>query len=314
MTVPTNAQQVVDTTGNREDLSDEIYMISPTETPFLSAIESVSATSNKHEWQTDALTAASSSNAVIDGDDPTADAVAATTRLSNSTQLMDKVPRVTSRQRASNPAGRGDELAYQVVKRMKELKRDLESALLANQAEDTDSTGTTAQTMGGIESWFTTNVSRGTNGSSGGTGDTIATDGTQRAFTEDLLKTVLQSTYDAGGDPDLILVGGFNKQAMSGFTGNATRTHEAGTRTIEAASDIYVSDFGWMEIKPSRFSRARSCLVLQTDMFACAYLQPFGIEDIAKTGHSDAKLLSVDATLECRNEAASGVVADLSTS
>lgn len=315
MTVPTGTQQVYATTGNREDLTDEIYDISPTDTPFLSAIESVSAEGVKHEWQTDALSAAVSTNAVIEGDDPTSDTVSATTRLSNYVQLMDKVPQVSSTQRSVRAAGRGDELSYQVAKRSRELKRDLESSLLANNATVVGD-ASTAREMGGIEAWFTSNVSRdATSGASGSLGTTAATDSSvTRAFAESLLQTVLQSCWDNGGDPDCILVGGFNKQAMSGFTGNATKFQDAQKRSIEAASDLYVSDFGWLEIKPSRFSRSQSALVIETDMFAVAYSQPFGIEPLAKTGHSDRRMLSVEATLEVRNQASSGIIADLTTS
>jgi hypothetical protein len=314
MTVPTNTYQAIDATGRREDLTDVIYDLTPTDTPFLSAIEAVEARNMLHEWQTDALAAASADNAVIDGDDPSADAATATTRLSNSTQLMDKVAIVSSRQRAIVSAGRRDELAYQVVKRSRELKRDVESALLSNNAEAKDTDGSTAQKMGGIESWLTSNVSRGTSGSNGGTGDTAATDGTARDFTEAMLAAVLQSCWENGGDPSMILVGGFNKRKISeNFSGFATRTHEAGTRTIEAASDVYVSDYGWLDIVPSRFSRARSALIVQPDMAAVAYLQPFKLEPLAKSGHSEKRMLSVECTLEMRNQAAHGVAADLTT-
>lgn len=315
MTVPTNTQQTYATIGNRYDIEEAVYMITPTDTPFLSACEAVDADNVLHQWQTDALAAATADNAVVEGDDPDADAATATTMLSNTNQLMDKVARVSSSQRASSNYGRGDELDYQVMKRSKELKKDLESALLSNNAEVTGD-ATTARKMGGIESWLTSNDSRGTGGSDGGLGNTAATDAivaNTRAFTEDLLKTVLQSCYTNGGDPDKIYVGAFNKQAMSAFTGNATKMIDVNAKKLVAAVDVYVSDFGTLEVLPSRQSRSRTALVLQSDMWAVAYLQRFGSQPLAKTGHSDRELLSVEATLVSRNEAASGVVADLTT-
>ena len=145
-----------------------------------------------------------------------------TVRLSNTCNISDKLPRVSGTQMAVNTAGRKDELAYQIVKVAKELRRDMESILLANNAEVTGN-ATTARETGGIGSWITTNSSVGTGGSDGSLGNTARTDGTQRAVTEAQLKSVLASCWDAGGDPDCVMVGSFNKQAMSGFTGNATR-------------------------------------------------------------------------------------------
>ena len=214
---------------------------------------------------------------------------------------------------AVNTAGRKDELAYQIVKVAKELRRDMESILLANNAEVTGNT-TTARETGGIGSWITTNSSAGTGGSDGSLGNTARTDGTQRAVTEAQLKSVLASCWDAGGDPDCVMVGSFNKQAMSGFTGNATRFKGAADKQLVAAIDIYSSDFGDVEIVPSRFSRAREALVLQKDMWGTAFLRPVTMMELSKTGDSERRLLLAEYALEARNEAASGIIADLTTS
>ena len=134
MAQPADTFSSYDAVGNREDLSDTIWMISPTETPFMSGIDKVPADATFHEWQTDALAAADTSNAVIEGDDATTDAATATTRFGNYTQISDKVPRVTGTQRTVDSAGLGDEFAYQIFKKGQELKRDVESILLDNNA------------------------------------------------------------------------------------------------------------------------------------------------------------------------------------
>jgi hypothetical protein len=313
MALPTDTFTSYSAIGNREDLSDVIYNVDPTDTPFLTSIPRTKATAVLHEWQTDALAAASATNAVLEGDDATTDAVTATTRLSNTCQISDKVPRVTGTQQAVVAAGRKDELAYQIVKSAKELRRDMESSLLANNAEVTGD-ATTARELGGIGAWIDTNTSAGSGGSDGSVGNTARTDGTQRAFTETLLKTVLGLCWDNGGDPDCIMLGRFNKQAASGFTGNATRFKEAEDRALMASIDIYESDFGQLEIIPNRFQRARDGLVLQKDMWAVGYLRPVQIVNLAKTGDSERRQIIVEYTLESRNEKASGLVADLTTS
>ena len=310
---PTNTFLSFSAIGNREDLTNVIYDIAPTDTPFMSGIDRTDATAVLHEWQTDSLAAASSSNATFEGGDATTDAVTATTRLSNTCQISDKVPRVSGTQEAVNKAGRRSELSYQVAKMSRELKRDMESILLRNGAEETGD-ATTIRQLGAVNSWLDTNTSAGTGGSDGSLGNTARTDGTQRTLTEALLKDVIKSTWDAGGDPDCIMVGSFNKQKISGFTGNATRFKGAEDKTLVAAIDIYDSDFGELQIVPNRFMRARDCLVVQKDMWAVAYLRPFTLYDLAKTGDSERRQLLAEYTLESRNEAASGGVFDLSTS
>lgn len=318
MAVPTGTTQTYQAVGRREDLTDVIHDVSPTETPFMSAIGKTTASNTFHEWQTDALAAASADNAVIEGDDPANDTLTATVRLGNYTQLADKVIQVSSTQRAANNAGRGDELSYQLMKRSKEIKRDIESTLTSNNASVAGAAGT-ARKAAGFEAWIQTNDSRGTSGAntaySGGI-QAAATDGTQRVYTETLLKDVLQLCWENGGDPSMVMVGAFNKKAMSGFVGVADQVRDTGNKraTIVGAADVYVSDFGQLDIVANRFSRTRSALVVDPTMWKLAYYQRFKTVDLAKTGHSDRKMLSVEFTLEACNEKSSGVVADLTTS
>ena len=157
MATPANTTSTYDAIGNREDLSDMIYDISPTQTPFISGISREAATATNHEWQTDALATASAANKVIEGDDATTTAASPTVRLGNYTQISDKVPRVTRTQRQVDSAGRGDELDYQIMKSAKELKRDMESAILANKAKAVGSESV-ARELAGVESWLATNT------------------------------------------------------------------------------------------------------------------------------------------------------------
>ena len=221
---------------------------------------------------------------------------------------------MTGTQRANQSAGRGDEMDYQVVKRSKELKRDMEKALLDNNAQVAGN-ATTARELAGVESWIATNTSAGATGADPtGDGTDARTDGTQRAFLEADLKSVLQACAEEGGEPDTIMVGTFNKQALSGFTGNATRTTDSSDQKLNTAVHVYVSDFGELKVVFNRFQRARSALVLDTSMWAMSTLRNFSSWDLAKTGDTTRKQILCEYTLESRNEAASGIVADLTTS
>ncbi|MAL41393.1 DUF5309 domain-containing protein [Thalassospira sp.] len=314
MAQPSNTFSTYDSVGNREDLSDIIFDISPTETPGMTMAKKTKATATNHEWQTDALAAASATNAVIEGDDATTDASAATTRLGNYTQIQDKVARTTGTEDTVKKAGRGNELDYQVMKRSKELKRDMEASLFANNAKVAGN-DTTARELAGIPAWLATNTSAGTSGSDPtGDGTDARTDGTQRAFTEDLLLDVMQSCWENGGEPDALIVGPFNKRKASGFTGVATKFKDVDDKKIIASADVYVSDFGEINIVPNRFSRARDAILLQKDMFKAAMLRPMASWDLAKTGDSERKQILVEWTLQMCNEAAHGIVADLTTS
>ncbi len=313
MAQPTNTFDTYDSIGEREDLSDVIYNISPTDTPFLSSAAKTQSTAVLHEWQTDALASASTSNAVIEGDEATLDAVTATTRLSNSCQIMDKTVVITGTQEAVDKAGRASELAYQIAKKAKELKRDMEAQITTNNAEVTGS-ATAAREMGSLGAWVATNDVMGTSGTSGSVGNTARTDGTQRAFTEDLLKSVIKSVWNEGGDPTMVMVGPFNKQKLSGFTGNSTRFDAGADATLYTSVDVYASDFGQLQVVPNRFSRDRDAYVLDMNYWGVAFLRDFTMHELSKTGDSEKRQLLVEATLESRNEAASGLVADLTTS
>jgi len=315
MTTPTNAVSTLTAVGNREDLSNIIYDISPTSTPFLSGISHGAATATNHEWQTDSIGTAAN-NAQIEGNDSTATAAVASVRLGNNTQISTKVPMVTRTQRQVDSAGRGDELDYQIMKQAKLMKNDMETALLANKIKVTGS-ASVARELAGIESWLATNTDLGAGaGVAGSLGTTARVAGTPRAFSESQLKSVLASCWDEGGDPDTIMVGSTIKQAMSGIVnggaaGAAQRVVDGNAATVHTAIDIYVSDFGSLAVVPNRFQVQDSMLVLQMDMWAMASLTEFKEEPLAKVGDSDKVLLVSEYTLEARNEASSGIVADL---
>lgn len=316
MSLPASTHSTYASIGNREDLSDVIYRVDPTDTPFTSGLAKVKATAVNHEWQTQALASASTSNAVLEGDDAVTDAVTPTVRLGNICQISDKVARVTGTQQVIDKAGRDDEMDYQMILKGLELKRDLEAIFLTNQAKVTGDS-VTARKLASICSWIGTNDNFASDGASPSTLDGLATrtDGTQRAFTENMLKTVLNSIWASGGDPDIIMLGGFNKQVMSSFVGRGTPTEDTKTKKIVAAVDVYESDFGSIRIVPNRNNpRTRDALILQLDMWAMASLRNMKTYDLARTGDSVRKQIICEYTLESRNEKASGGVFDLTTS
>jgi hypothetical protein len=304
-----------DAIGQREDLTDVIYNISPTETPFMSSIGKTKATAVYHEWQTDSLAAATTANAAVEGADASDATLSPTTRLGNYTQILQKTIKVSGTLDAVNKAGRKSEKAYQLAKASQELKRDLETILLSNQGQATGSSNSGARKMGSLLSWIKTNSSAQTNGGDPTTiGVSTRTDGNTRTFTEALLKEVVAEVFVSGGSPTVLMVGAAGKQKVSSFTGiGETRFNVTGAKpsTIIGAADVYVSDFGNMAVVPNRFMRTRDALILDPEYAAIAYLRPFMTNELAKAGDSDKTQVLVECTLEVKNEAAHGIVADL---
>ena len=312
--------QTYQTVGIREDLADIIYNISPTETPFMSGVAKNKATNTTHQWQTDAL-ADVAANAAVEGDDISYATLAATAKETNYTQISTKGIQVSGTNDAVTSAGRNNELAYQVAKAAKELKRDMETALLSNVAKAAGD-ATTARTLGGCQTWIETNVDAGAGGSGAGNG-AARVDGTQRAFTEDQLKGVLRSCYNEGGNPNMIMVGAFNKQKLSGFTGGSTRFDAAEDRRLITSIDVYESDFGTMQVAPNRFIRGangtaakvgQDALILEMDYWSVSFLRDFSLQTPAQTKDADQRFMVAEYTLESRNEKSSGMVTDLTTS
>ena len=299
-----------DAIGNREDLSDAINMISPTKTPFMSMVKKGKASAVKFEWQTDAL-ATAANNKVNEGSDHTSTFTAATptVRLHNYCQISEKEGLVSGTQDAVSKAGRKKELAYQVAKRGAEMKRDIEFALTNN----TTLSATDARQTRGLPGWLATNclVGAGAGAAPVVSTNTAPVAGTDRAFTESLLKSNLQSVWTAGGDPTVIMVGGALKQTLSTFTGNATRTDKSEDKKLYAAIDVYASDFGDLKVVANRFMPTDVAFVLDMDYWTLNYLRPITKTDLAKTGDAEKFMIIAEYGLEAGQEASSGQIRDV---
>ena len=315
MSIFTGTASTFDLKGLREDLTDVIWNIDPMETPFVNSVQRAKATATLHEWQTDTLAAASTSNAQIQGDDiASVTSVSATTRLNNDTQISRKTLAIAGTLEAVIKAGRRSEVAYQVAKRGKELRRDIEAIVTgANQAKVAASAGTAPKTADCL-SWIKTNTDKASDGSdpSAADGTSNRTDGTTRSFGESALKGVLKGIWTNSGDePEIVMLGGAFKQTASTFTGNTTRMQDTTDKRLVASIDVYVYDFGSVRMVPNRFMRTRDVLVINSDLWAMAWLRPIKLVDLAVTGDATKKMLIGEYALEARNEKGSGGVFDL---
>jgi hypothetical protein len=333
----------LDRTGDnvREDFLDAIENIAPTTTPFMSGIGRGTCDDVYTSWLQDTLDEPDESNAAIDGDDVGTDSSAAARRVGNACQISRKTIMVTGRAEKVDKAGRSSELAYQVAKAGKALKRDMEAILTGNQSAALDTNGTTATALGSLAACFRDAVAPEqdtalTPGSLGGVGadglPDAYTPGALRTLTQTLLDSVIEACYVNGGEPDTIMVSPANKRKLSEylFTSSARvaalysdvgQPRGDSQATALGAVDVYISDFGQLRIVPNRFlgytqgtgAASNNVYVLDMSKWAVGYLRPFATKKIAPTGDAEKRLLMVDYTLIYREEMASGAIMDVNT-
>jgi hypothetical protein len=304
-----------------------IFDISPTDTPFISGMGRGKASAVTHEWQTDSLADAVTNNQQYEGDDVvgSSDALSATGKPANICEIARKLITISGTLEVVDKAGRKSELAYQLAKAGKEIKRDMEKALLDSHVAVTPGATNSIRKAAPLPNWIQTNSSTAAGGadstSNSGSGVPVSarTDaGTPRALTETIAKAVIEDLWDAGGEADVMMANKFNRQAISSsFTGIATRNFDLSNAEPTAAIasiDVYVSDFGTFKVIPNRFQRERDLWLLDFNYLALAFLRPMQTIKLAKTGDAERRMLLCEYTLVVKNEAAHGLVADLTSS
>ena len=315
MSQPSGTHSTYDHIGRREDLGDIIKDVSPTDTPFLTALPESSASSTKHEWLTRSLAAASGSNAVIEGDDATTDAANANVRLFNYTQISDKVAQVSGTQEAVNNAGMPKTMAREMSDKMKELKLDVETTLLQNVAY-VAGTDTLARKAAGLSTYVKTNISKASDGTAAtGDGSDIYTTGTARVLTEDLVEACLATGWTNGAKPTMGICNAFQKRKFAAFSGSSTKTSNGDSRKVTNNVEIYIDPLGTeIRLMPCRQAPTNTVFFVDPEYLAFVTLRNFQTAELAKTGDSQRKQILVEYSLKVANEKAHCAVHDLTTS
>ena len=306
MAQATGTTDSYDLVGLAEDVEDVINNISPTETPFYTMAKKKKASATLHQWQTDSL-AAAAANRAIEGDDSTYATATPTTMLSNYCQIAKKTVMVSGTADAVRKYGRKEEFAYQIAKKGKELKRDIEFSLVQNQVSSAGGSGT-ARSSAGVEVMIT-NRQLGTANTTGTTPGYAAgvwgavTDGTAATMVEADLVGALDLAWQDGGNTDTIMVNSTLKRRIASFAGASTyagvsvnqgRTSQG---VIVGGVDLYISDFGEHKIKLNRYMRTGTVLCLDSDYISVAMLRPIKFEERAKTGDATRGELLCEYTL-----------------
>lgn len=312
MAQPTNTHdtydaQVSGSSTNWEDVQDKIYMVTPEATPVLTAGRRFNAKNRFHEWLRDVLATPDGTNAVIEGDDRTGTAVVPPTRVANHTQLMDKVAVIAGSQEASNKIGRQSEMKREKAKKMVELKRDLEARILSK-LPAVAGNSTTARQTGGLGVLIYTNALHNGAGATAahtsGAPTVATTAGTNRTFTEALVKTAMQSIYTQSGEmATMVSLTPSHKATFSSFAGIAVNRYDipkGKQAVVIGAADLYVSDFGNLSIVPNYVQASAAsdvAYILNPDTYGVAYLQGFQSTPLAKTGHTEKEMVFVESAV-----------------
>ena len=318
MTQPTNTVDTYDQVGIREDISDIIHNVDPDETPFYSACARTKAANTYHEWQTDSLRG-SANNAHIEGDDTAAESRDSTVRLGNYTQIFKNAVITSDTDEGVKKAGRGKEMAYQILQVAKEQKLDIEKALFANNARATGSS-TVARELAGLPAWLKSNVlfedgNSGANPAGDGT-NARTDDGTPTDFSQFKFDAAMEKIWGSGGKPDTCYLSSFQMNKALGFVGNnnqRSNVQGAGGKVVKELA-VYVTPWGTVKFVPTRENRSSDVFILQSDMFCVASLRPTKQVELAKTGDNSKRQIVTELTLVSKNEKASGLVADNTTS
>lgn len=320
-----NTFETYDAVGNREELSDKIWQITPEKTPYMSLIGRSKVKSVHPEWQTDTLGTPDTDNNQPEGNDWSYDAISPTVRVGNYCQISEKSFLISRTQEKTDKAARHSEKARETAKKSTELRIDMEVILLSNQASSAGSgDGATNRLLGGTRAWLTTNDSLGAGGASGSFSGGIvnkATDGTQRALTKALIDAVVLSTANAGGEAKVLMMSNYNKTVASRILDDADvvpnrKALGSGEATIVGAADMYLTDFGLITFVPNvQMTRAgaataRNVFLVDPSMASVGIFDDIMVNTPAQTGDALKRVLNVEYTLVVNNEAAHGVVAD----
>jgi hypothetical protein len=307
-----NTFATFNSTRNREQLMNNIWNVSVSETPFVKLIDKESVDGVFVEWNTDSY-AAAASNKVEQGNTSAIVAVTPTVRLSNRTQIGEKVFGVTGTQETVEKAGGKSEYNYQLAKKMVELKKDIEFGALQNTTAIAASAGVAPQARG-LPGFMDTNVSVGATGSAANpVTNTAAVDGTQRAFTETLLKTVLQTMFDNGADIDstYILLPSTQRTVFDTFLAGTTRFDKAEDKVLTATLEVYIGPFGRVKTVNARHMRQREAFIVNPEYLALGMLRNMKDEPLAKIGDTRNVLVNAEWTLINKNTKAHGAILDL---
>jgi hypothetical protein len=290
--------------GIKENISDVITNLTPTTTPFQSNIGTEKIHNVLFQWQEDSLRSAAS-NAQVEGADPTFITAVPTVMRNNVTQILNEAVVVSDTAETVTVYGRAKEMAYQMMKSSKSVKRDLELTLIGNAQTLVSGNSTTARQMNSAQQMVSA--------------ANISYAGAATNLTEALLLTNLQAVFTSGADPTRVMVTPSNSVIIASFAQAAGRYRTIpGEKTGDTSGivnvvNFYVRPFGEVKIEINRFIKAKNTLVYDPKMWTKCMLRPWTREALAKTGDATKQMIISEQSLKHKNYLASGFIIDNAT-
>lgn len=317
-----------------EDVMQEIWDISRIPLPFSDAVGSDSVDNPYTSWVEDELATPDITNAAAEAEVITKNDSKNGARIGNHCQISTKQVGVTTRAQAVDTIGYSDELAYQVMMRQQELRRDVEAIALTNQGSTEPATDADAGITAGLGACITQGDVGTSTGGGFSAGDwTARTPGTARALTETMVRDVAQTVWEEGGNPSILMSVPKVIRALSSymFTDSAriatltAETNQNGPATAMGSVNVFLTDFG-VELKmiPNRLQQtfddatadpdtktAANVYILDPAYARLGYLQNYRVIEMARMTMADTKLMLCDWTLKVLNRKAHGIIADI---
>ena len=259
--------------------------MTPTETQLVSGLGVSSAKNIHHQWLMDTLNAVKA-NAYIEGADACYADLTHPQRLSNTCQIFREAYKVTGTERSVDTAAFSDRYAYEATKALKELKNDMEYALMRGSIACGDATNAARQ-LRGIKSSLS-----------------LITSDSGVSLTETILNDYLQNVWAEGTEVNALYGGMYMKRKISGYTAGATKNVDIKDRRLVLAVDIYEADAAKLvKLFAHRYVTVSGdtnydLVGLNEDLFKIAYLRKPFTQVLAKTGDADKGEVLCEMTLE----------------
>lgn len=292
-----------DLVGIKEEVSDYISMIDPTDTPFLTSIGSEKVSNTLYQWQEDQLRAVAK-NTALQGADATDSTRDQPTMRSNGTQILTETFKVSGTADAIKLYGRDTVTARETMKTGKLLKMDLEHSLVGTAQTYVAAAEAVAGEFAGVQAQI----------AAGTTLDVeVAGAGVNTGLTEANVIAVHQLMYDEGSDASILMVKPSDTVVIAGWAALSERTRELGgdAKKITNAVTIYESPFGTVRVVKNRRMRVSDALMYDAKNWKLATLRPWFREKLARTGDADRYQVLGEFGLKHTNRLASGIVTGL---
>lgn len=314
------------TTFNLPNYHGELFTVTPTDTPFLSAIGGLNGAKTCHaidfEWQTIDRRSSSANNAALEGAAAPSGAERARTNVKNCVEIHQSAIEVTYSKlgavgqfSGANVAPQWDdlvlnELALQTQAELESMAVDVEQSFLSGTyARPADNT-TARKTQGVLGVAATVN----------------ANGGVSRAITKAIVDSTLSSAFKAGAklpqDSTVFMCGPDQKVALSNVYSAAPQLNQATfTRNIGGvAIDTIVTDFGTFGVMTNRWMPTGQIAIVDLSVCYPVFMEiptPHGagtlfVEELARTGSSRKFQLYGEIGLEYGPTNAHALIKDLS--